>query len=209
MSETPAMIPDSPRYAFLPGGEPAAMLTGHILPPDADDSDTVVRISQEIGHEYEEDERAVLELLAPLQPWTAAVAVMESIGGNERALEVMSEMGTLLRLPGTISREEFSSVFAGLKLITLNDAAVHGPVNGISANLVCGDAGLTVSSRVWELLLLSRLRAGKAPWNKDLPATLDQDAGGDQALLERMIGEVVPVLAPMINNKIAALIRID
>lgn len=209
MNEAPATSQGSPRYAFLPGAEPAAMLIGHIQPPDENASTTVVRISQEVGHEYEEDERPVLGLLAPLQPWTAAVEVMESIGGNERALEVMSEMGTLLRLPGTVNSEEFSSVFAGLKLITLNDAAVHSRIDGISADLVCGDGALTVSSALWELLVISRLRAGKPPWNKDLPAALEQGAGGDPVLMEELIAEVVSVLPVLINSKAAALIRID
>lgn len=196
-----------PAHRFLAEGDPAAVLVGRILCEEAGEDGTFVQITHDTDQLLRGWKRAELELLAPLQPWNSAVAAMEGTGANEGDLKAMVSAGLVLRLPGSITPEEFGEVFTGLGLY--GDTRLDASTNGITANLKIDGQIHTVDQRIFELLTMSMHRADRRPWLKDLPTTIDLFAYGSPQASARLISDLVRVLAVLINNGIVSLMRVS
>lgn len=195
-----------PVRRFLNDGEPAAVLVGRILSDEPGESGTFVQIAHDTVRLFRGRNRADLELLAPLQPWKSAVAAMESIGASEGDLNAMVATGSVLRLPGSITTEEFGRLFAGVGLY--GDTRLDASINGLTANLKIDGQVHTVDQRIYELLTMSMWSAGRRPWPKDLPTTIELFAQGIPAVSERMISDLVRVLAVLVNTETVSLMRV-
>src|SRR5699024_8185435 len=132
--------------------------------------------------EFDEDDRAGLQLFARFQSLNDAVAAMKSIGGDASDVDDWVASGLLAKFPRTFSPAEFLDFFEGLALVWLTGPKVHS-VDGDDVLLAVPDSdGVVKVSALLHALLYdstSNVQSGV-----DLPTRIHEAIPDKQDALE-------------------------